>query len=190
MDGRSPFWSRRLAESKLDCACDDGFYVDTPCVDKYDAKCAPCSTACADGYYIVTPCSEYADVACTECRSCGYPNYAAGGCSGTLDRICAKCTVCDDMEYELSPCAAGEDRVCFSCARDSECAESTDRCANVARWWHQANCCYDGDGTQVTCDTQLEANLRIANRNSRRHWVYDVLPRVEAGYEQGDAATV
>jgi len=181
--------TRRLAESDPECACEDGFYVDTLCIDRNDAKCAPCSTACADGFYIATPCSEYADVACAECVSCGYPLYAAVGCTGTSNRICAECTVCGDMEYEQLPCAAEEDRVCFSCARDSECVESTARCANVAQWWRQTNCCYDDDGIRVACDIQVEANLRIANRNSRRHWAYDVLPEVEAGYEPGDLTT-
>ena len=94
------------------------------------------------------------------------------------------------MEYESAPCSAGEDRICTSCARDSECVEPTPHCANVAKWWRQANCCEDDDGVAVACNAQVEANLRIANRASRRHWVFDVLPEVESGFDQGDSTTV
>ena len=94
------------------------------------------------------------------------------------------------MAYEASPCEAGADRVCVSCARSSECVEQTEQCANVAHWWRQANCCEDDDGVQVPCNEQTESDVRVGKRHSRQHWVFDVLPEVEEGYEQGDATTL
>ena len=125
------------------------------------------------------------------CRGCGFPYYDAGGCSGADDRVCAECTTCTDMEYESSPCEAGNDRVCVSCARDSECVNPTDNCRNVAKWWYQQNCYEDADGVGVVYGAdQTESNVRIAKRQSREHWVFDVLPTVEDGYEQGSAAWI
>ncbi|EGB05692.1 hypothetical protein AURANDRAFT_66169 [Aureococcus anophagefferens] len=57
-------------------------------------------------------------------------------------------------------------------------------------WWRQANCCEDDDVVQVPCNEQTESDVRVGKRNSRQHWVFDVLPEVEEGYEQGDATTL
>ena len=93
------------------------------------------------------------------------------------------------MEYETSPCSAGQNRVCVSCERSSECVTPTPQCANAAKWWKQANCCYDDDGVQVACNEVVLANIRIAKRNSREHWVFETVPPVEAGFALGDAST-
>ena len=179
-----------VALTDPECACASGTYITAPCTSRADAVCATCSTACQADYYIVSECGEYVDVGCEPCVSCGYPYYDAGGCSGSSDRVCSPCTECTAMEYESSPCEAGADRVCVSCARSSECVEQTEQCANVAQWWRQANCCEDDDGVQVPCNEQTESDVRIGKRNSRQHWVFDVLPEVEEGYEQGDATTL
>ena len=179
-----------VALTDPECACASGTYITAPCTSRADAVCATCSTACQADYYIVSECGEYVDIGCEPCVSCGYPYYDAGGCSGSSDRVCSPCTECTAMEYESSPCEAGADRVCVSCARSSECVEQTEQCANVAQWWRQANCCEDDDGVQVPCNEQTESDVRIGKRNSRQHWVFDVLPEVEEGYEQGDATTL
>ena len=179
-----------VALTDPECACASGTYITAPCTSRADAVCATCSTACQADYYIVSECGEYVDVGCEPCVSCGYPYYDAGGCSGSSDRVCSPCTECTAMEYESSPCEAGADRVCVSCARSSECVEQTEQCANVAHWWRQANCCEDDDGVQVPCNEQTESDVRVGKRHSRQHWVFDVLPEVEEGYEQGDATTL
>ena len=178
-----------LREADPVCDCLSGQFVTEPCTERTDAVCAPCTGSCESGFYIVSACGGFQDIACRACRSCQTPFFANGGCAGGQDRICSECTVCGIMEYEATPCTAGVDRTCISCERSSECVDPTPQCENAAKWWKQANCCYDDDGVQLPCNEMLEANVRISKRNSREHWVYDTIPAVEAGFELGDAST-
>ena len=39
--------------------------------------------------------------------------------------------------------------------------------------WFDANCCFDADGLQVSCNALDLANMKITARNGRHHWVFD-----------------
>ncbi|KAH8048828.1 hypothetical protein JL722_12293 [Aureococcus anophagefferens] len=124
--------------------------------------------ACASGTYITTPCTSRADAVCATCSTaCQADYYIVSECGEYVDVGCEPCVSCGYPYYDAGGCSGSSDR-----------------------WWRQANCCEDDDGVQVPCNEQTESDVRIGKRNSRQHWVFDVLPEVEEGYEQGDATTL
>ena len=184
----NPSFETTTFQTTPTCTCADDEYILDVCTGVVDVQCAKCSTTCPGNHFISSPCGTLTDIGCTRCTDCGAPFYASAGCDGgTTDTVCTPCTECTAMEYEESPCAAGQNRVCVSCAQSRECDNPSLPCRDAARWWRQANCCFDHDGEQIPCNQLVHANLRISAREERRHWVFHpTFPNVEDGFSLDD----
>jgi len=162
------------AESSPECgSCSSGYYISAACTNTEDRVCTECST-CADGYYQAEACASAADTNCKECALCTYGKYISTACGATNDNVCSDCSSCTAMQYETVACANGANTECASCENCNLDAANEVTCRTQGRYesWYNANCCFDADGLAVACGEKDLANMKIAARDGRHHWVF------------------
>ena len=78
------------------------------------------------------------------------------------------------MQYETVSCANGANTECTSCENCNLDAayEVICRAQGLYESWYKANCCFDTDGIAVDCGKLDLANMKIAARDGRHHWVF------------------